>query len=98
MFSFYSQSNYFQLDLNISLKQIQYLFRLIIISIKYHIKTHVLVSELVMKLNESESNKAYSNRSRGILRLRTVRKVKIKRQGQLGDAYTVLLHLLICLN
>lgn len=51
-----------------------------------------------MKLNESESNKAYSNRSRGILRLRTVRKVKKKRQGQLGDAYTVLLHLLICLN
>lgn len=51
-----------------------------------------------MQLNESESNKAYSNRSRGILRLSTVRKVKIKRQGQLGDAYTVLLHHLICLN
>lgn len=29
-----------------------------------------------MKLNESESNKAYSNRSRGILRLRTVVKWK----------------------
>lgn len=36
-----------------------------------------------MKLNESESNKAYPNRSRGILKLRTVTciKVKIKRQG-----------------
>lgn len=51
-----------------------------------------------MKLNEYQLNKAYTNWSRGILRLRTVRKVKIKRQGQLGDAYTVLLHLLICLN
>lgn len=54
------QSNYFLLDLNISIKQIQSLFRLIIISIKYHIKTHVFVSELVMQLNETESNKAYS--------------------------------------
>lgn len=54
-------SNYFQLDLNISIKQIQSLFWLIIISIKYHIKTHVFVSELVMKLNEYQLNKAYTN-------------------------------------
>lgn len=32
-----------------------------------------------MKLNEFELNKVYLNRFRGILRLRIVRKVKIKR-------------------